>query len=304
MSERFKLISETGVEFDLNTPTYIGTHPNCQVRLTDSGIAPYHATLWIDQGRVIVRDENTQTGTMINHFRIVQPSYLNPGDHIRVGNNTLVLHKIVSPSVTDKKPRKTANNKKLWVILPAVILLFAIFAIVLGAVGFRNYQTLPRVFEGISQRQLNSQLPGLSTDQINLLQQMGRYPDAFVILFYEELSTGNNSMTIRQETWSYFPENQEYSFFNGDQTSVAVIGQPVSNLHSPAYRPEFFTAFMSLNDVIAVTKIDRYALIPMESELVPGAELYYADQLIFGLKEGQLLYVESLAVDQNPADSN
>ncbi|MBU7004106.1 MAG: hypothetical protein HXS50_00970 [Theionarchaea archaeon] len=63
------------------------------------------------------------------------------------------------------------------------------------------------------------------------------------------------------------------------------------------YRPEQFTEYMSLEEIISSASIERYAVAPMEEGFVEGGEVFYADRLAFGLVQGELLYVESIALE-------
>jgi hypothetical protein len=63
------------------------------------------------------------------------------------------------------------------------------------------------------------------------------------------------------------------------------------------YRPEQFVAYMSLEELIAAAGLETYLVVPLEKELVEGGEVYYADELTFGLKNDELLYVEALALE-------
>ena len=86
-------------------------------------------------------------------------------------------------------------------------------------------------------------------------------------------------------------------FINGeliaeDPIEVSDIGQ----LDPLPYYPEQFSAFMSLDEVIAAAGIDTYVEIPLEKDFLEGGVSYFANSLTFGLKNNQLLYIEALAL--------
>ena len=60
-----------------------------------------------------------------------------------------------------------------------------------------------------------------------------------------------------------------------------------------SYRPEQFQAYMSLDQVVAAAQLGSYLAIPLEDELVAEGEIFYAGGLAFGLKDDQLLYIET-----------
>lgn len=109
----------------------------------------------------------------------------------------------------------------------------------------------------------------------------------------------NGSFTdVRFETWSYYTSGLEYTFINGEQVAedsleIELLGE----LAPIPYRPEQFVAYMSLDEVIASAGLETYLVVPLEKELVEDGEVYYADELTFGLKNDELLYVEALALE-------
>lgn len=135
----------------------------------------------------------------------------------------------------------------------------------------------------------------LSTNQSNMISRMG-YPDSFFIMFFEDEVNGSLD-NYRFETWTYHSRSSEYNFLNGElvsENSTAVkAGELVDNL----YRPEQFTEYMSLEEVVSTASIERYAVAPMEDEFVEGGEVFYADRLAFGLVHGKLIFVESIALE-------
>ena len=66
---------------------------------------------------------------------------------------------------------------------------------------------------------------------------------------------------------------------------------------TPLYRPEQFTAFMNLDEVVAIAGLDKYLQIPVDGELMRDAQVYFGEQLTFGLQADELLFVESLALE-------
>jgi hypothetical protein len=105
-------------------------------------------------------------------------------------------------------------------------------------------------------------------------------------------------MDVRFETWSYYTSGLEFTFINGDKVAedpleIELLGELVPI----PYRPEQFVAYMSLDEMVASAGLQTYLVVPLEKELVDGGEVYYADELTFGLKNDELLYVEALALE-------
>ena len=135
----------------------------------------------------------------------------------------------------------------------------------------------------------------LSEDQTDVISRLG-YPESFFVMFFED--EANSSLTqFRFETWSYYSIPREYSFLNGDLVSENATAIVAGGLAENPYRPEQFTEYMSLEEVIASTGIEKYLAVPMDGALVEKGEVFYADRLAFGLVNGELLYVESIALE-------
>lgn len=136
----------------------------------------------------------------------------------------------------------------------------------------------------------------LSNDQQRVRAERGD-PEAFLILFYEETLEDGTIGDVRTETWSYYTGGIEYTFINGVLEAQAAIEAGIGELTPAAYQPEQFQATMSLEEVLAVAGLDSFLLVPLEKELVDGGEVYYADRLAFGLQDGELRYLEALALE-------
>jgi hypothetical protein len=192
------------------------------------------------------------------------------------------------------------NKKRGWAFFGIgcgclVILIFAIAGVYLYA-GWLGYKEAPMIVEV---QEYNPQLDDpytLSTVQEEKLFTFG-YPDAFTILFYEEETLADGFQTVRLETWDYYTQGIGLIFINGEFTSEDPIEiNAIGTLAPLPYYPEQFSAFMSLDEVIAAAGIDTYVEIPLDKDFLDGGVSYFADSLTFGLKNDELLYVEALAL--------
>jgi len=175
-----------------------------------------------------------------------------------------------------------------------LLVLIAVTVLLLG--GLAEYRSSPKIVEGIEPQAGARQVYALSAAQQAVVAEMGA-PQAFSLLFYEEELEDGSLGDVRYETWSYYTAGVEYTFINGDQVSREPIELGLSGEIVPIpYRPEQFTAYMSLDEVIDTAGLTTYLVVPLEKELVDGGQVYYADELTFGLKNDELLYLESLAV--------
>jgi hypothetical protein len=192
------------------------------------------------------------------------------------------------------------KTKKRWVgIGLGCGLLILVILIGLGVflyAGWLGYQETPKQVEV---QKSNVQLEDpyqLSTEQEDQLFTYG-YPEAFTILFYEEETISGTLQTIRLETWDYYTQGIGLTFINGELIAEDPIelGEIVT-LDPLQYYPEQFSAFMSLDEVIAAAGIDNYVEVPLEKEFIDSGISYFAHGLSFGLKNDQLMYIEALAI--------
>jgi hypothetical protein len=177
------------------------------------------------------------------------------------------------------------------------LLLVGAIVVAFLVVGWQAYRQEPMIVEGVEPGGLTISPHTLSSDQQNVIDRFG-YPEAFSILFYEEEQVGGSRVDVRFETWSYYTSAVEYTFVNGNQEAEDSLEvELVGDLHPIPYHPEQFVAYMSLDEVIASAGLETYLVLPLEKELVEGGEVYYGDELTFGLKDDELLYVEALALE-------
>ena len=122
-------------------------------------------------------------------------------------------------------------------------------------------------------------------------------PDAFSILFYDEVMGDSEPLTVRAEQWTYYEEGFEYSFAGDELVARDPIEVPPDAFVEPApYDPDAFEAYMSLDELLAATGLADHIGGPVK-DLVQDGELYFADRLTWGMKDGELIYVEALALE-------
>jgi hypothetical protein len=174
---------------------------------------------------------------------------------------------------------------------------FLVLALLIIAALLWNsaYHEVPKIFEDVSAEDLMLEPYSLTDIQEQTLRQRGQ-PDGFAILFYEDNDVDGNMTVMRQETWSYYSQNVDVIFLNGELVLEDPLEYENAEVAPLSYRPEQFTAFMSLEEVIAAAVLDEYLVVPVEDEIVDDAAVYYAAELTFGLQDGELIYVEALPI--------
>ncbi len=101
---------------------------------------------------------------------------------------------------------------------------------------------------------------------------------------------------IRYEQWYYYSRKVSVVFENGEQLEWSEI--PIETVSPTPYQPKSFSAFITREQVAASAGLDEWLILPVEKELVPDADLYYAEGLTFGMQNGKLVYIETMVVKE------
>jgi hypothetical protein len=188
-------------------------------------------------------------------------------------------------------------QKKRWlVVLGSSLFLCMCLGLVgmfvLGKIGYDEFLRSPRL-TSVFAFQLQDSTYQLSQDQQGYVDENG-YPISFSILFYQEQGVNGQLEEIRFETWYYFNPDIKVTFVNG-QFSAAEASEIQGGYSVWPYRPEMFTAYMTPEQIAEAANLHEWLTVPVEENLVPGAVVYYADGLTFGIKDGKLIYIEAFA---------
>jgi len=192
------------------------------------------------------------------------------------------------------------KKKRGWAVFGLGCGCVVLFILVIGGIylyaGWLGYQEAPKIID-VQESGVQLQDPySLSPEQKEQLFSYG-YPEAFTILFYEEETTAGGVAPVRLETWDYYTQGIGLTFINGELIAEDPIEvDDIGTLDPLPYYPEQFSAFMSLDEVIAAAGIETYVEIPLEKEFLKDGVVYYAQSLTFGLKNNELLYIEALSL--------
>jgi hypothetical protein len=194
----------------------------------------------------------------------------------------------------------TQKKKRGWIVFALGFGFVLLFILLIGGIylyaGWLGYNEAPMIVE-VQESGVQLQDPyTLSPEQEEQLFAYG-YPEAFTILFYEEETIAGGVTPVRLETWDYYTQGVGLTFINGELVAEDPIEvSDLGTLDPLPYYPEQFSAFMSLEEVIAAAGINTYVEIPLEKEFLKDGVVYYAQSLTFGLKDNELLYIEALAL--------
>jgi hypothetical protein len=79
----------TGQRYSLGLQTRLGRNPDNEVQLDDARASRHHAVLQRQGSGYVLNDLNSSNGTFVNGSRVGQPTPLQPGDVIQIGQITL-----------------------------------------------------------------------------------------------------------------------------------------------------------------------------------------------------------------------
>ena len=161
------------------------------------------------------------------------------------------------------------------------------------ALGVEDYNLTPRLVRGLSFSDPPSEVYTYSIEQMDWAEQA---PEGFYILFFNREAPNGDIEEVRYEEWFYYSEGIRVVFENGEIISQETI--PAETVTPSPYTPAQFSAFMSRKEIAATLNLEEWLIIPVEKAVVEKAQIYYADQLTFGLQDEELIYVESLTVEE------
>jgi hypothetical protein len=201
-------------------------------------------------------------------------------------------------SISNTARQLPKKRSKIWLLLGAAFLILACLTSVMSFVLIRSaYLQSPRTVTITTPVETGELVYNLSHPQQQTVDQLG-YPDAFTIYFYQANLDAGLDQGSRFETWSYYNDGLMYTFMDGEQVSREAIPVLPDIFLPLPYQPEQFSTFMSSDFLKITTGLKEYVIQPVESEVVRGGQVMYAEQLIFGMKNDRLMYVEALALTE------
>lgn len=188
-------------------------------------------------------------------------------------------------------------KRRGWLACGGLLVAGGIFLVLVGLLltGFIYYYEYQTSARRIDHPKISTTIPetyNLSPSQTKLVKDSG-YPDSFLLMFYEEQQDDGLTGGTRYEVWEYYRLDTQYIFINGESEGEQPLEAGDVEPLPTAYKPEQFQAYMSLDEVVTAAQLQSYLAAPLEKSLLTGGEIYYAGGLAFGLKDGQLLYIET-----------
>jgi hypothetical protein len=105
-------------DFELTEgPFVIGRSAGCQLSLDDPLVSRRHAVLFVAGEGVMLEDDGSRNGVVVNGKRVDGPTELRSGDRIGIGSQELIL---VGPGVEREPARTTSFGKRTLPKLPSL----------------------------------------------------------------------------------------------------------------------------------------------------------------------------------------
>jgi len=82
---------QAGTSFSLSGDAVLGRQKDCTVRLTDTSVSRRHAQLRLQDDGLVIEDLGSANGTLVNGRLISEPTPLQDGDELTLGETILMV---------------------------------------------------------------------------------------------------------------------------------------------------------------------------------------------------------------------
>lgn len=320
----------------------IGRGSECDLRLKDSEASRKHATFYVRDQQLFVRDEGSANGTFVNEERVQTSRSLTANDRVRIGQTVFTVavsdvedvtptvfadeveiggtlgaistqeqvEAIKPPAMEEPESAEFSGEKKRSPLLFVGIGCGVLVVIAICALAAFFALTQFGIFDGVlSDFDLFSgSIPEYSLEQVlaedtvddrpGVVSYLGR-PDAFTI---SELML--EGTPVRVETWRYFAFGTRVDFVDGEATwTMDIEPAPEDSILPAWYDPLAFEMGMTQAEAAHVAAAASPAGMSPEmvnladaGEEFSGGLMLVGDQIILGLDETGLIYVETIGL--------
>jgi len=110
MSDHYLLVDADGKATEVVVEVKIGRAKTNDVVLSDPLASRHHATVYIEGNSILIRDEGSVNGTLVNGKRIYDPSEIKDQDRLQFGDEVLVVRAPIAQSKTIKSMESQPQN--------------------------------------------------------------------------------------------------------------------------------------------------------------------------------------------------
>ena len=149
-----------------------------------------------------------------------------------------------------------------------------------------------QAFSGSPEMTLEEALQVTPEDRRPTVREEMGAPDTFTIHF--QTLEGE---TVRFESWAYFDFQSRFDFVDGELLWTADLEPlPDGSLFPHYYQPDDFQVGMTVDEVRELLGGKELLEIDLAEGDIPGGLGLVGDQILLGFNQGQLVYVETLAL--------
>lgn len=306
---QYSLLNPNGQKYPIKGETVLGREAGCTYVLQDSEISRRHATVYLIGARMMVRDEGSANGTYVNGQQIARPTALARGDELRLGNTVLIVRAPGPPrpatAASESEPKQAKRSRLPWLLGGcALVVLCLVLALgggfLLAGEGLLDFLPDSMFTSGaVGEYTLEQALADESIDDRQELQAYLGLPDAFTIS-----QVVVDGVPLRLETWRYYGFGTRVDFVEGEIAwTIDIDPVPEGTLFAAWYDPLDFELGMSPSEVARVATTASPAGMSPEAldlsaggEDLSGASMLVGDQIMIGLDEQGVVYVETMAL--------
>lgn len=110
MSEYYLLVDSSGQATEIKGETKIGRSKTSDLVLTDPLASRHHATVYYDGDVLMIRDEQSVNGTLVNRGQIYDPIALKDRDKVQFGDEVFTVRAPLAEAATLHKPKKDSDD--------------------------------------------------------------------------------------------------------------------------------------------------------------------------------------------------
>ena len=133
----YALSDSGGRKYQVGIMLRIGRDPANQIMLQDPQVSQFHSTLAEYQGSLLLRDEDSASGTFVNQARIQGSVNLQAGDRISIGNATFTVEQVLEQTFAAPAALKPVKKKgcgcAFWPLAVYIVLFLACLGLFGGA---------------------------------------------------------------------------------------------------------------------------------------------------------------------------
>jgi pSer/pThr/pTyr-binding forkhead associated (FHA) protein len=322
----FELINAKGEVFTIEGEFVLGRESGATLKLEDAQASRKHASIYVADQNLMVRDEDSANGTYVNGQRIYQPAALGDGDELRIGTTRFTVRikeaEDVLPTVmiagstpslpleageasgSGQKPKPKPRFGLLAIgcgVLLAAAVCAGIGLVLLGTGPLQDLLAKLDLFSGSSGLSYSLEevlQEETGDDRPGVISYLG-VPDAFTIS-----SIMLEGIPVRVETWRYYGFGTRVDFVDGEATwTMDIEPAPEDSIMPAWYDPLAFQLGMTAGEAASlVAEASPAGQSPELIELDGGGEdltggiMLVGDQILIGLDGSGVVYVETIAL--------